>query len=124
ATIIGAGMSGIVAAIKLREAGVACTLFEKSDSVGGVWYQNTYPGCGVDTPNHFYTYSFLRNDDWSHYFSKRDELYRYFADTADRYGVRDNIRFRSEVVRAEYEEDRQLWKTHVRRDDGTVEIHE
>lgn len=124
ATIIGGGMSGILAAIKLKEAGVDFVLYEKSDSLGGVWYQNTYPGCGVDTPNHFYTFSFARNDDWSHYFSKRDELYRYFNDIAARSGVLDSVRFRSEAVRAEYDDRRHLWTTGIRHADGSVETRQ
>ncbi len=58
AVIIGAGLSGLCMAIKLREAGIPFTIIEKNPTVGGTWYENTYPGCGVDTPNHFFSYSF------------------------------------------------------------------
>ena len=67
--VVGAGMSGICTGIKLKEAGIAFTMLEKNDAVGGTWYENTYPDCGVDTPNHFYSYSFERNPNWSGYFS-------------------------------------------------------
>ena len=76
--IIGAGMSGIGIASKLKNAEVNFSIVEKNDQVGGVWYENTYPDCGVDTPNHYYSYSFNRNPEWSGYFSKRDELFQYF----------------------------------------------
>jgi 4-hydroxyacetophenone monooxygenase len=56
--IIGAGMSGVCAGIRLKEAGIPFTIIEKNSAVGGSWYENFYPGCGVDTPNHFYSYSF------------------------------------------------------------------
>ncbi|MGA1758434.1 MAG: FAD-dependent oxidoreductase, partial [Pseudomonadales bacterium] len=71
--IIGAGMSGLGMAAKLKRAGISYTILERNDQVGGTWYENRYPDCGVDTPNHFYSYSFHRNPDWSGYFSKRDE---------------------------------------------------
>ena len=54
--VIGAGMSGLCAAIKLKKAGIPFTIIEKNDTVGGTWYENRYPGCGVDTPNHFYSF--------------------------------------------------------------------
>ena len=42
--VIGAGMSGVLAGIKLKEAGHPFTIFEKADRVGGTWRENTYPG--------------------------------------------------------------------------------
>jgi len=78
-TIIGAGMSGLGTAAKLKAAGIAFTILEKNAEVGGTWYENRYPDCGVDTPNHYYSYSFNRNNNWSGYFSKRNELFSYFV---------------------------------------------
>ena len=95
--VVGAGMSGICTGIKLKEAGITFTILEKNDAVGGTWYENTYPDCGVDTPNHFYSYSFERNPNWSGYFSKRDELHSYFEHCVDKYGLRENISLSSEV---------------------------
>jgi len=65
--IIGAGMSGLYAAIQLQQAGIPFVILEKNDAVGGTWYENIYPGCGVDTPNHFYSYAFEPNHDWSNF---------------------------------------------------------
>ena len=67
--IIGAGMSGILAANRLQQAGVPFVVIEKNADVGGTWLENTYPGCRVDVPNHFYSYSFAQQDDWPQYFS-------------------------------------------------------
>jgi 4-hydroxyacetophenone monooxygenase len=67
--IIGAGMSGLYAAIQLREAGLPLRQPGEERRVGGTWYENIYPGCGVDTPNHFYSYTFEPNHDWSHDFA-------------------------------------------------------
>ena len=61
-TIIGAGMSGLGTAAKLKAAGIDFTILEKNAEVGGTWFENRYPDCGVDTPNHYYSYSFNRNN--------------------------------------------------------------
>jgi 4-hydroxyacetophenone monooxygenase len=124
AIIVGAGMSGLCAAIKFQEAGIAYTLFEKNTTVGGTWFENTYPGCGVDTPNHFYCYSFEPNHDWPDYFSKRNELYGYFERCADKYDVRKHIRFNTQVTSAHYDDDRARWVVSVRAADGNVEVVE
>jgi len=117
--IIGAGMSGLGMAAKLKDAGIAFTVIEKNDAVGGTWYENSYPDCGVDTPNHFYSYSFERNPNWSGYFSKRDELYAYFERCVDDFGVRDRIRLSTEVVSAHYDAASHTWKVRTRHKDGS-----
>jgi 4-hydroxyacetophenone monooxygenase len=119
--VIGAGMSGLAAAIQLREAGIPFTIFEKNPTVGGTWYENTYPGCGVDTPNHFYSFAFEPNHDWSHYFAKRDELWAYFERIADKYALRAGIRFGVEVVAATFDEARAIWRVTARTADGTLQ---
>lgn len=122
--VIGAGMSGLCAAIKLQQAGIAFTVFEKNDTVGGTWHENSYPGCGVDTPNHFYSYSFEPAYHWTHYFSKRDELHRYFENCADKYRLREHIRFKMEVLAAGYLEERSIWQVRVRDAQGAGSVHE
>lgn len=122
--VIGAGMSGLCTAIKLREAGIAFVVFEKNDTVGGTWHENRYPGCGVDTPNHFYSYSFEPSHHWSEFYSKRDELHAYFERCADKYDVRRHIRFEAEVEETRYDESRQCWTLTVRDRQGGVETHE
>ena len=116
--IIGAGMSGLYAAIQLREAGLPFVILEKNAAVGGTWYENVYPGCGVDTPNHFYSYAFEPNHDWPHYFAKRDELWRYFEGVADKYDLRSHIRFITEVIEARFDEADALWRITARRESG------
>ena len=122
--VIGAGMSGLCAAIKLREFGLEFTVFEKNDAVGGTWYENKYPGCGVDTPNHFYSYSFEPSHHWTEFYSKRDELHAYFERCADKYDVRRAIRFNAEVEEARFDERRQCWLLTVRDGKRGVETQE
>ena len=108
--IIGAGMSGLGTAAKLKEAGIEFSILEKNAEVGGTWYENTYPDCGVDTPNHYYSYSFNRNANWSGYFSKRDELFGYFDQCADEFGVREHIQFGAEVSEVKYLNESHAWQ--------------
>jgi len=120
--VVGAGLSGICTGVKLKDAGIDFTIVEKNAAVGGTWYENTYPDCGVDTPNHFYSYSFERNPNWTGYFSKRDELYQYFENCTDKFGIRDAIQFNTEVQGMHFDEDSGLWQVRVRRDNGAEEI--
>jgi 4-hydroxyacetophenone monooxygenase len=118
--IIGAGVSGLCAAVNLQRAGIPFTIIEKNETVGGTWWDNHYPGAGVDTPNHLYSFSFATYD-WSMYFALRDELYGYLTDVADRFELRSSIRFNTEVTAASYEEDAQGWAVEVRNADGSTE---
>jgi 4-hydroxyacetophenone monooxygenase len=120
--IIGAGVSGLGMAIKLREAGIPFVIYEKNKTVGGTWLDNSYPGCGVDTPNHFYSLSFEPNHDWPDHFSKRDELWKYMERLAGQYDLRRDIRFETEVTSACYDEARAVWRVTTRDVDGHEEV--
>ena len=119
--VIGAGMSGILAGIRLQEHGIPYLIIEKNAGVGGTWYENTYPGCRVDVGNHFYCYSFEPNNDWSEFFARQPELRRYFEHCARKYGLLPNIRFETEVLRARYDEASGSWAVTVRTTDGREE---
>ncbi len=116
--VIGAGMSGVLAAIRLQQAGMPYTVIEKNEAVGGTWQENTYPGCRVDIANHFYCYSFEPNHDWTEFYSQQKELQAYFDRCVDKYRVREHIRFRTEVVRAVFNEDTAVWNAILRGPDG------
>jgi 4-hydroxyacetophenone monooxygenase len=108
--IVGAGMSGLLAAHRLDQAGIDFTIYEKNDDVGGTWYENTYPGCRVDNPNHNYSYSFAQRHDWPFHYSPQPVLRGYFADCCEAFGIRDRIRFATEVVSADWSEDDLVWE--------------
>lgn len=100
--VIGAGMAGILAAIRLREAGIDFTVLEKAERVGGTWRENTYPGIACDVPSVVYSYSFDHNPEWSKRYAPGHEIQAYFEDVADRRGITPFIRFGDEVVRCEW----------------------
>lgn len=101
--VIGAGMSGILAGIKLREAGYTdVTVYEKADRIGGTWRENTYPGLTCDVPSHHYTYSFARNPDWTRHLPPGSEIQQYFEGITDHYKLQDIIRFNAEVTEASF----------------------
>jgi len=116
--VIGAGMSGLLCGIKLREAGYRdIVIFEKAESLGGTWRDNTYPGLSCDVPSHHYAYSFELNPDWTHLFSPGHEILDYFERVADKYGLRELIRYRSEITRARHVQGR--WELSLK--DGAIE---
>jgi len=101
--VIGAGMAGILATIKLREAGYSdITIYEKNPKLGGTWYENTYPGLSCDVPSHLYSYDFAPNPEWSRQFSPGPEIREYFEDVAKRFGVFELIRFDTEATRCAF----------------------
>jgi len=120
--IIGAGVSGICAAIRLKEAGISFEIIEKNQDVGGTWLENQYPGCAVDTPNHFYQFSFEPNDDWPHYYSRQSANLDYLRHCADKYGIRPNIRFGCEADSAVFDEASGMWIVTYRIASGATTV--
>jgi len=119
--VIGCGQSGLLAGIRLREAGIPFTILEKNPGIGGTWWENTYPGCRVDVGNHFYCYSFEPSDHWTEFFSQQPELQAYFESVMDRHGVRPHVRWETEVVGARWDEAKAIWSVRIRRKDGGEE---
>ena len=120
ALIVGAGMSGLCAAIKLQNAGIPFEIVEKNTGLGGTWFENKYPGVGCDVPNHFYSYSFRPNMDWTEYFSSGDEIEDYFKKCAQEFDVSSKIQFQTEVISAEFDRDTSLWHVEVRDFSGSI----
>ncbi|MBV9351432.1 MAG: NAD(P)/FAD-dependent oxidoreductase [Mycobacterium sp.] len=122
--IVGAGMAGVLSAIKLREAGFTdITVYEKADRLGGTWRENTYPGIACDVPSHLYTYTFAPNPEWSHAFPPGPEVLAYFESVARRHGVDALIRYGREVRRLEHDGSRWLVEMSTgERDEADVVI--
>ena len=122
AIVIGGGVSGICAGIELGKLGIDYTLFEKNEDFGGTWFENRYPGCGVDTPSLTYTFS-CRPNDWSMYFPLRDEIEGYLLDTAREFGLYDKARFRTHVEEARWNTATDQWDVTITTPDGKRETH-
>ncbi len=118
--VIGAGMSGLLTAIRLKEAGISFQVVEKNEDVGGTWYENRYPGCRVDSANHSYSYSF-KPKDWPQHFSQQEILREYFSDTANEFGLREHISFKTEVSEARFDEATGRWQVQIV-SDGEVRL--
>ncbi len=114
--VIGAGMSGILSAIKLQQAGFdEFAVYEKADRLGGTWRENTYAGIACDVPSHFYSYSFALNPEWTQRFSPGQEIQSYFEEIAQRFGVDARIEYGKQVKSCIFREGR--WRIEI--DDGS-----
>lgn len=112
--IVGAGFSGIGAAISLDRAGMSdYSIIEAGDGVGGTWHWNTYPGIAVDIPSFSYQFSFEQSPDWSRTYAPGGELKAYAEHCVDKYGLRSRIRFRTVVLAAEFDEERGWWRVQT-----------
>lgn len=101
--IIGAGLSGLCMAIRLKEAGFGdISLFEKADKIGGTWRDNTYPGVACDVPSHLYSLSFAPKADWSRVFSPGGEIQSYLESVAEDYDLTPHLMFGAELATAEW----------------------
>ena len=112
--IVGAGFGGIGLGIRLKAAGLnEFLILEKSDSVGGVWRENRYPGSACDAPSHLYSFSFEPRADWPHRFAKQPDILDYLEHCARKYALAPHMRFRGEVIEAVWDETRSLWRVQT-----------
>ena len=110
AVIIGAGMSGLLAAIRLKKAGIdRFVILEKQEDVGGTWHDNCYPGSSCDVPSYLYSYSFAPNPEWTRAFARQPEIQAYFRRIAEEYGLIPHIRFGTDVSGARFDEASGEW---------------
>jgi 4-hydroxyacetophenone monooxygenase len=111
--IIGAGISGLTAALELADAGIDCQIFDRNDEVGGTWYTTTYPGIGVDTPSAYYSLSRDIKGDWSSYYPLGAEYQAYLVSIADKNRLRERTRFGTEVEALWWDDRRRQWQIHA-----------
>jgi 4-hydroxyacetophenone monooxygenase len=107
--IVGAGVCAIALAVALGQLGISYTIVEKNAELGGTWYVNRYPGCGVDTPNHSYSYSFGSRNAWTRYFCQREELLNYLKKVAAEYGIREHLRLNTQLTSSRWDESKRRW---------------
>lgn len=107
--VIGAGASGIAAAIQFERLGIAYTIYERQSDLGGTWHLNHYPDARVDTSSFLYQFKFVKNYPWPEYFASQGEVKRYLEHVAKEFGVYDHIVFDTALERAEFDERDQRW---------------
>ncbi len=108
--IVGGGFSGLCMAIKLRDAGMnSFLLLEKSDDIGGTWYDNRYPGCACDIPSHLYSFSFEKSPEWSRMYPGQQEIHDYLKRCVQRYELASHIRLNTRFHEAIWYESEGVW---------------
>ena len=107
--VVGAGMGGLCAAIKAREAGHEVTLFEHADSVGGTWRANRYPGVACDVPAILYQFSFAPNPHWSHHYARGPEIHDYTKGLVEQFGLEPVLRLNEGVTDATWDDEAKTW---------------
>jgi 4-hydroxyacetophenone monooxygenase len=116
--IVGAGVCAIALGVALGRLGIPYTIVEKNDELGGTWYINRYPGCGVDTPNHSYSYSFGPLNPWTRYFCQREELLDYLKKVATEYDIRKHLRLSTELTSSRWDESKRRWISTLKTENG------
>lgn len=111
--VIGAGISGVCIAVALRRLGVSFSIVERHDAVGGTWLANDYPGAGVDTPSHLYSYSFAPRAEWSRYYPRQAEILGYVQQVAKEHELLPHIRFGHDVLAASWDEQTATWSVRI-----------
>ncbi len=119
--IIGAGKAGIGAAYRLKQVGVPFVLLERHKDAGGVWLENSYPGCRLDTSNFGYSYSFNQNPSWEEEFSSRPAVLEYLQESAEKFGLLGHTRFNTEVIAGQFDENDATWQLTLKNADGATE---
>ena len=108
--IVGAGFSGICMGIKLLEAGMQSFLiFEKSEEIGGTWWENRYPGCACDIPSHLYSFSFAPSTEWTRMYPGQQEIHDYLKRCVERYGLAPHLRLNTRFQEAAWDESESVW---------------
>ncbi|MFK8015028.1 MAG: flavin-containing monooxygenase [Gammaproteobacteria bacterium] len=116
--IVGAGFSGLCAAIRLEKEGKRrYQIIERESELGGTWWVNRYPGCGCDVASHLYSFSFAPNPQWSRSFSGSEEIWRYLKDCAQQFGVAENLRLGTAVHGLEFDEAAGVWAVTLGHDE-------
>lgn len=116
--VIGAGISGLCIGVALQHLGLPFSIVERNEDVGGTWLENDYPGAGVDTPSHLYSFSFAPRPEWTRYYPKQPEILEYLRDVAEERGLRPHIRFSTELTSAVWDEPTRTWAVETRTRDG------
>ena len=115
--IMGAGLGGLGAGVKLKEAGIDDFLiFERNPKVGGTWYENKYPGCCCDTPVALYQFSFFKSPKWNYLYPRSAEIQIYAEEMVEVYQLESHLRLAEAAIQATWDANTCLW--HVKTNSG------
>jgi cation diffusion facilitator CzcD-associated flavoprotein CzcO len=121
--IAGTGFAGLGTAIRLQQAGMHDFLvFERAGEVGGVWRDNTYPGCACDVESHLYSFSFAPNREWTRAYAPQAEIREYLRGCAERFGILPHVRFHHELQQAAWDDHAQRWQLETSRGRYTADL--
>ena len=121
--VIGAGFGGLGTAIRLLQSGCSDFLvLERADDVGGVWRDNTYPGCACDVQSHLYSFSFAPNPGWTRSYSPRPEIHAYLRQCAEAFRLQPHLRFGHDVHQAAWDHAARRWRVSTSRGDFTADV--
>jgi 4-hydroxyacetophenone monooxygenase len=112
--VMGCGMGGILAGIRLKQAGLPFVIVDKNAGPGGTWWENRYPGARVDVGSHQYCFSFEPAELWSEYYCQQPELRAYFETVVDKYDLRPHCHFDTTVTEVVWDEGRAMWNVTAR----------
>ncbi|KAH8686321.1 hypothetical protein BGZ61DRAFT_355017 [Ilyonectria robusta] len=114
---IGAGVSGIIAAIQFRKLvpSIDLAIYEKNPEIGGTWYENVYPGVACDIPSHSYQLSFESWTEWGQFYATGPEIWEYWNRVANKYNVKKDVRFNHKCIEASWDERRSKWTVKIER---------
>lgn len=109
--IVGSGFGGLGMAIRLKQQGIHdFKIIERAAEVGGTWRDNTYPGVACDVPSHLYSFSFIKNPNWSRVFPQGAEIQRYLIQCCDQENIRPHIDFHTQLEKASWNTEKRIWE--------------
>jgi 4-hydroxyacetophenone monooxygenase len=120
--VMGCGMGGILAGIRLKQAGLPFVILDKNAGPGGTWWENRYPGARVDVGSHQYCFSFEPAELWSEYYCQQPELRAYFETVVDKYDLRPHCSFDTTITELVWDEDEALWRVTARESNGLERV--
>jgi cation diffusion facilitator CzcD-associated flavoprotein CzcO len=108
--IVGGGFGGVGIGVRLKQQGLTdFTIFERGETVGGVWRANTYPGAACDVPSHLYSFSFAPGEKWSRRYAPQEEIHEYLQDCVEQFGIEPHLKLNTEVTDAAFDPEAGRW---------------
>ena len=118
--IIGGGFGGVLSGARLREQGIDdFRIIEKGGDFGGTWYWNRYPGASCDIESYIY-FPLLEETSFipKRKYTDAAETLDYFKVLSDKFSLKENALFQTEVNEVKWISDEKLWFIKTNRQDS------